>query len=873
MSLTQAATPSAAGGAAHSLALAADGSVYSWGSDSVGQLGLSRTLFRTQGAPVDLQSGSKVKGFAAGLDHSVALTADGSVFAWGYNDQGQLGDGTKADRSRPHQVALPQAATAVTSGDKFSAALLADGSVWGWGDNSFYILARDTDDTSPVPVPAKHIPAMAQIAAGSLHMVGLDMAGQVWTWGLDVDGQLGRGAGEDKAYLPGMVSLPSKIVRIVAGGNQTFALDVNGKVWAWGDNYYYALGDGTGTRRFKPVQLTSIDKVIALSTNAQRSAAVRSDGTLWIWGAGDYPSPTQVKGLPFAAQDVTVGPTQTLVLLADGSIWGTGVNDRGQLGNGTTSEAFVFVKSTGLPAMKTLAAGGQHVLALTQDGALWSWGSNNLGQLGEAADLERNIASKIPTLANIVQLASGDNHTLALDATGAVWAWGNNSKGAVGDGSGLDRSTPVKISGLPGIKRIAAGGNSSAGLDNDGSIWVWGSNDAGQLGVAPEALVYAGRPRKIADVSGITDIAVGGTFMLALQNDATIIAWGDNSTGQLGVGDTSKHIGPVAVAALNNVQSIAAGSYHGMALRTDGRVWTWGSGNSGQLGNQDSDNLQPTPQRVRGLLDIRTISAGSFNSLALNNANVLYSWGSNSFNQLGRNTGSTDFGRTPLPADGENFSGISAGVSHVLLVKTDGSPWAFGRNNSGQIGDGTFINKPSYVGVVNTQLSSFLDLAPSVTKLPIPAGKRPPFLLQVKRAGSNSNLSLSSLVNLSSFVTGSAGSAARIGSANAFAASGYNVYVVAIMPSKVLDSSASGSAVTVFMKTTLASWQPYLGGAITEYLSGISDANDNKVLINILTDSNLSSLVGAQLLVGFGVDSFEMVQAGRYRVVYQVSSD
>lgn len=872
LSVAHAATPSAAGGLAHSLALAADGSVYSWGSDNVGQLGLSRTLFRTQGAPVDLPSGAKVKSLAAGLNHGLAVSTDGRVFAWGSNSLGQLGDGTMADRSRPHQVNLRAAAISVSSNDKFSAALLADGSVWLWGDNPFEELIHNMESTNVLPIQVKDIPALTQISAGSAHMVGLDAAGQVWTWGYAGNGQLGRGDNEDPSYVPGIVSLPTKIVRVIAGSKQTFALDATGKVWAWGENYYYALGDGSGKGKSKPVLLSGIDKVTALSSNAQRSAAVRSDGSLWIWGAGDYPSPTQVKGLPFAAVDVTVGGNQTLVLLSDGSVWGMGVNDKGQLSNGSTSEAFVFVKATGLPGMKSLVAGGEHVLAITQDGAAWSWGSNGLGQLGEAVDLERNIASKMPTLSNIVQVASGDNHGLALDTAGVVWAWGANSKGAVGDGSGLDRSTPVKVAGLPVIRRIAAGGNSSAAQDADGNVWVWGGNETGQLGVASEALTSAGKPRKLPDLTAIADITVGAGFMLALQDDATVLAWGDNSQGQLGVGDTNKHIGPVVVMGLSNVQAIAAGGFHGMALRADGRVWTWGSGGSSQLGNQDSENLQTIAQRVRGLLNVKTISAGRYNSLALDNNNVLYSWGSNVFGQLGRTTEAISVGRTPLAAGGENFSAVSAGVNHVVLLKNDGSTWAFGRNNAGQIGDGTFIGKPSYTGVVNPQISNFLDLSPALAKLPIPVGKRPPFLLQVKKAGSNRNLSLSTLVNLSNFAPAQISSAGKVAS-NAFAAAnGYNVYVAALLPGKVVNGTASDATLAIFMKTALSSWQPYLGGPMTEYLNGVASSNDNKVLIDVLTDSDLSMLIGAQLLVGYGVDSNEMISAGRYRVVYQVSA-
>lgn len=870
---TRAAEPAVAAGGGHSLGLASDGNIYAWGSDGSGQLGLSRTLFRTKGSKVDLPVGSKVSALAAGRSHSLALMVDGSVFTWGENEQGQLGDGSYTTRSTPARIAATQTGIAIAAGKAHSLVLQKDGSVLAWGTNENGELGDDTDFNSPDPVQVVNLPPVTQVRAGYSHAVALDASGRVWTWGDNSYGQLG-----DEFFIPRLfadeVFLPVKAVRVEAGGDSTFALDSLGRVWSWGRGDNFQLGDGGLNDRATPQLVFGLDKIVSISAGPYDVAAVRSDGTLWYWGGEDYQEPTQITGLQGKAISVSNGEGHILVLLEDGRVISLGNNDSGQLGDGTTESTDTFILTVGLPSMKLVATGLYHSLALARDGTLWAWGNNAQGQLGEASELEYNLPRLIRNFSGVSQIASGELHSLALKTDGSVWAWGSNYYGALGDGTERDRSSPVKVLGLPVIRKISAGSDNSVAIATDGTVWTWGTNHSGELGINNKDIYYSVKAIKVPTLTSITEVAVGESFMLGLKSDGTVWAWGENGSGQLGLGDKTQRDIPQRIPTLSDVIAVAAGKSHALALKRDGTVWAWGNGVSGQLGNTNSPTNQLLPVQVGGLSGVKAIDAGERVSTALTTNGRIFAWGENYEGELGNEI---DFeSRVPAMAEGENFASISVGSWHTLTLKTDGSAWGFGWNYFGQMGDGTFDDKYTHAGIVNSQLTAFLDLAPGKTKLPIPAGKLPPFLVETTKIGSLQKLSLIGSIGVNGFASappppldGQPGSKAR---SNGSFSAGFNVYVAAIIPGAPATASAPERPVSLFLKTQLASWQPYLGGPLTEYLRGVSESSDKRIVVDILSSTDISSLVGTKFLLGYGVDSEEMIRAGRYRVVYEVGN-
>ncbi|MEO6832630.1 MAG: T9SS type A sorting domain-containing protein [Chitinophagaceae bacterium] len=341
-------------------------------------------------------------------------------------------------------------------------------------------------------------------------------------------------------------------------------------------------------------------------------------------------------------------------------------------------------------------------------------GYNSQGELGDGTTANKSTPVSVSGLTGITAMSGGQMHTLFLKNDSTVWSCGGNNHDQLGDGTGTDRHTPVKVSGLTGIISIAAGGLHSLFLKSDGSAWACGSNINGQLGDG----TTAGKSIAVKVLSDITAIAAGNTYSLFLKNDGSVWGCGMNAFGQLCKGvPTGYWVNiPVQVTGLSNIVAIAAGLSHSIFLKGDGTVWACGANTSGQLGNGTTIS-NDTLVQVSGLSGITAIAAGSGHSLFLKNDGSVWACGDNTYGELG--DGTTIERNTPIQVSG--LSGITAiaagGVAFSLFLKSDGSFWACGRNNNGQLGDGTIIDRLipvevapcSNVGIeaVNNRFSGF----------------------------------------------------------------------------------------------------------------------------------------------------------------------
>jgi alpha-tubulin suppressor-like RCC1 family protein len=356
-------------------ASAAPGTPVTWGDNPQGQLGDGTTNAHL--APEPVPGLTDVVDVAGGREHVVALRANGQVVAWGDNAFGQVGDGTFTDRSSPTPViGLPSNIASVTTGHYHSMALTSDGLVYAWGQNNLGQLGDGTTTKRSTPVHVSGLPGIQQIVGGRDFSAALASDGTVWAWGSNANGECGDGTTTSR-LTPVPVSGLTGITQLSAGRNHALALRSDGTVWAWGLNASGQLGDGTKTTRLTPVQVTGLTNVTDIATGADHSLAIRSDGTVWAWGEGgrgqlglgtltDQSTAHQVPGISNAVS-VDSGRDHSIVIATDGTIWTWGFNDSGQVGDGTLTNRLTPFHVPGVTNVVD-AGGGRNYTVVLESG-------------------------------------------------------------------------------------------------------------------------------------------------------------------------------------------------------------------------------------------------------------------------------------------------------------------------------------------------------------------------------------------------------------------------------------------------------------------------------------------------------------------------
>ena len=324
--------------------------------------------------------------------------------------------------------------------------------------------------------------------------------------------------------------------------------------------------------------------------------------------------------------------------------------------NGTTTIgalALGLLVATLLATLLSSAPAGADVVPA---GNARAWGDNYYGQLGNGSsgtDTGRNIPGAVRYIDGVKSMKAGCAHGIALKTDGTVRAWGDNAYGQIGDATvGIDSNVPVETYGLGNVRAISAGCNHNLALKENGTVWAWGDNEHGQIGNGFSGPgFYAHVPVKVASLgTGVKAIAAGRDFSLALMKDGTVKSWGYNGSGQLGNGTNTPRSEPGSVGNLSNVRAIATDSSaaHALALLEDGRVKSWGDDEEGQLGNGVDGNVDQKPVAVVNLSGVKAIAAGDAHSLALLEGGRVKSWGDNYYGQLG-NGNSAPASKGPLP--------------------------------------------------------------------------------------------------------------------------------------------------------------------------------------------------------------------------------
>ena len=352
------------------------------------------------------------------------------------------------------------------------------------------------------------------------------------------------------------------------------------------------------------------------------------------------------------------------------------------------------------------ACGSYHTLAVKQDGTLWTWGLNDYGQLGW--DTIDGSAHATPTQVGHARdwasVSAGYGNSFAVRKNGTVWAWGNNCDMGFNLGLGDDnwwftRWSPTRIGQAHDWATVFYGYFHGLALKNDSTLWGWGGNFYGALGESDGTFVVA--PAEVGRDRGWAAAAAGGDFSLAVKQDGTLWACGVNVWGNLGLGDTANRRSPTRVGSGHDWAAVSAGICYSLALKEDGTLWAWGGNTFGELGLGDTAERH-SPTRVGSANDWAAVCCLGHHTMALKKDGTLWAWGENSYGQLG--LGDTIDRHTPTQVgSAHEWAAIVPGAAdsyHTLALKQDGTLWAWGFNQFGQLGLGDTSDRhsPAQVG-------------------------------------------------------------------------------------------------------------------------------------------------------------------------------
>jgi alpha-tubulin suppressor-like RCC1 family protein/serine/threonine protein kinase len=720
-------------------------SVATWGHNREGMLGHGQMTDSEVPVAVHplLLAGKTIVQISLGR-HCLALTSEGQIYAWGYNRFGQLGNNSTYDSRVPVEVDMRgvlagKKVVAVAAGMEFSLALTSEGKVMAWGYNEHGQVGNGSDQTSfaePVEVDTRGALAGArvtQLRCGGHHALVLTSDGRLLSWGANGFGAVGTGNLNGPVRSPVEVVFPEgmgqRITDVWGGAGHSLAVTEDGTLYGWGANYSHqsASDYANGYARARPSVYESplfAPGVAGGSGGAMHNAVFTLDGRLVCFGSNDngelgigstskFSLPVQVE-LPGGVQpsQLAAGSHTTAALTQDGQVFTWGNGQQGRLGQGPGVKG--SLRPVALNAEKGFSAlAGRRVSALSMS----NMGAAVIYALEPGEQVQSQITPIPPTL-DVVRAKYGAEVQVML---GAVTGVPISTMG--GDASGMKLALNLAFAPEPGMNLTVlrcAGADFLQGefdnLKNGQEVelehaetkyrfvaWYHGGsgNDLTLLCPKTSLSTWGGRaapiPGGLLAGSTVTQLSGGSGHTLALTTEGKVHAWGENGAGQLGDGTTTARQQPVLVdMAGQNVVGIAAAPEGGFAITREGRVYGWGANAQGQLGDGTRNpSRKPVAVAMSGALKDRRVTAicaGRAHTLALSSSGKLYAWGANDHGQLG--TGDTRSQPLPVKVDPEGVladkivTALACGPDFNLVLTTEGKVYAWGDNRQGQLGSG-----------------------------------------------------------------------------------------------------------------------------------------------------------------------------------------
>lgn len=691
-------------------------SLYTWGANDFGGLGYG--LPRFFAAPTQVTGTTDWAHIDASVDAEfvAGVKTDGTLWAWGNNNYGQLGQNDVVNRSSPTQIGSLTNWSKVVLSAASIIALKTDGTVWSWGINTYGQLGHgDTVDKSS-PVQISSLSSVSDIAGSvtGVFVLFLKSNGLVYSCGYNAYGQLGIGDALPRSA-PTQITAISDINLIAASPSGYFAaaIDVTNQVLMWGRNNQGQLGIENTITYNTPQGVAIAANKIALGQD--HTVARKTDGTLWGWGDGasyvfangattDYSSPIQI-GAATDWVDVYASSSVTGAIKTNGTVWTTGNTGSGQLGiqsetNPGVSSSLGQVVGITSPSMVVGGVNAMNFLV----GNTWYGsgyaglaGYNLFGLSGEYG--YRSSPVQVGSNKGWKATAFGEQYGLFISKTGALYSSGRNLYGQLGLNNDLIYSSPVQIGSDTDWSIISASVNTSYAIKTNGTLWAWGRGGAGRTGQGDE--VDRSSPTQIGALSDWQSVSAGANFAMAIKTDGTLWGWGAGNDGRLAQNSVTDYSSPVQVGALTDWAQVSCGAESVLALKTDGTLWAWGRNANGTVGDGTAIT-RSSPVQIGALTTWAQIASSAYTSAAIKTDGTLWAWGFNGNGAVGINSnadvsspvqiGSLTTWASVNGSQGDGTSGFQA-------IKTDGTLWSWGNNGFGALGDGTVISRSSPVQI------------------------------------------------------------------------------------------------------------------------------------------------------------------------------
>lgn len=617
---------------------------------------------------------SGITQISSAYGHVCAVMSNNTLKCWGNNSHGQLGDGTTQNRNVPTTVTVVSGPVqSVDVGYRFTCAVLVSGALQCWGENNY--------------------------------------------------GQLGDGTTVDKTTTAVTVALGSSASAVTVGVYHTCALLTPSQgMKCWGYNVSGGLGDGSTTMRTSPVNVSGLASGVAsIGATTYGTCALLTTGAMRCWGTGAYGTngdgTTAVRSTPTAVTGLGAGTVSAFttsqfavcaLMTATGGLKCWGLNNFGQLGDGTTTNRLVPTDVSGLTSGVTSlfppSSEGFHMCAVTTGNIIKCWGNNSHGQLAEGTFTDNLTPTNVTQFnsSSILTGALGQNLSCFVNTVGNAYCYGVNNLGQFGSGGTSAPAYPIDPIGLDkNVSKISISANHGCLINSSGAIKCWGQNSFGQLGNGSTNYVTSAQNSTDVSLSSkAISIATGNSFSCALLDTGAVQCWGLNSGGQLGDGSTTNRTSPVTSVA-SGVLTLGVGYAHACVLLNTGGVRCWGNNAYGSIGDGTFVN-KTTATNATGLTTgVASLAVGGWHNCVIMNAGTVRCWGYNGEGELAdgtlinRTTSVLATGLSGTPAS------IYSGGGFSCALYASGTVQCWGNNNYGQLGDGTTTVRTTATLAVN----------------------------------------------------------------------------------------------------------------------------------------------------------------------------